>query len=166
MESFSYRTLELPFSDEVSTLSDISKRGREALSIYDQINGRHYSGLDTITTARISELLEDFDHQECHIALDPTTRKVIGTMSLDLSGRNLHDSAWVTGISVDRDYQGLGIGKELLTIARQGAVQRSLGTIALRSVPSAIPFYLKQGFAYLNEQEDTPQPVMSRLAVD
>lgn len=157
MDTFTYRPLLLPESATVYDPADISPQIAETLEVYDIINGRNYSPFDPINFGRAVELLEEFDEQECHVAIDQEEGKTAGVINF---GAMPHKGwLWITGIAVSPDYQRLGIGRNLLLQAERSAQQQAVGALALRSVEAVIPYYERHGFEII---EDGSQPVMRR----
>lgn len=75
-----------------------------------------------------------------------------------LNGEMMPDALHIRQMSVHRDQQGQGIGRQLLEAAAQFAIGRGIGALTLttfRDVAWNEPFYRKSGFVTL-AREDVP----------
>lgn len=136
------------------------KRVLDALSVYDGINGREYGLFDTIPPYRAEEMMEKLQSHNWWIGLvaretGHDEEPVVASAAVLLEPGK--DRMWIDGVSVARDYQGTGIGSEIIYDIIQTAKRNKLGYVALKSVPHAVEFYQRRGFEVV---EPARQPIM------
>jgi ribosomal protein S18 acetylase RimI-like enzyme len=112
------------------------------LSVYEGINGRTKPGFD-----QTIKLLESFADQTCLVA-SPTDEPDEIAAVANVGFNHGHQKAWIAGIATHPDYQGQGIGSEMMERIEEEARNRHLASLALYSVQQekTISFYNKRGF--------------------
>lgn len=118
-----------------------------------------------IPPAKLNPLLIDFLEQAQIIKAIPTLQteniafavedhgKIIGGMSLKLTGESLHLSL----LAVDKKQQNKGLGSQLIQAAEDFARKKQLTTITLTTKSyQALPFYLKHDYQIFAELSDVP----------
>jgi GNAT superfamily N-acetyltransferase len=101
--------------------------------------------------AALAEAIES-DRAEIFVAIDEAAAYVgICTVYLDLHSVRYGPRAWVEDLAVDPGRRSQGVGKALLTAAREWAFERGASHLELDSAearPDAHRFYEREGAAY------------------
>lgn len=149
--------IKLPTEDEFLEGGDFDAKTRQILTIYDEIYGR--TGIE-LSPHRIAYLLEKFEQQSTFIARDQDEDNEIVAVA---NVRFEQDQAFIEGIAVHPDWRHEGVGRELMTFIEEQGRQRQLGSVALRSVTSALVIYERLGYEYVNPDDaDARLPLMRK----
>ena len=73
--------------------------------------------------------------------------KVVGCAAVSI----VESVAFIECVYINTDYQGLGIGKKLITACEEDEFSKKAGKINLHAVLSAVKFYQKMGFHFEKE---------------
>lgn len=73
--------------------------------------------------------------------------KVVGSAAVSLE----NSVAYISCVYTNSDYQGLGIGRKLMTAVEKDEISVKAGKMYLHAIMTASPFYKKVGFHYETE---------------
>ena len=151
----------LPDADEISSIEDLSETDYEILSLYAKSNPKYNVELDLDETL---EILDEFKDQTCLIASpenEPDEIAAVANVDFYRGKRQ----AWIDGIATHPEYRGQKFGTEMIRFIENESKARTLATIALNSIPTAIQFYTKNGFDADDMQPESAKDelVMTKL---
>ena len=84
-----------------------------------------------------------------HLYVAKKSEKIIGCAGIGRF-KNLEDECVIVSFFVASDWQGKGIGKELLKTIEKDDIYLRVRRVEVASSLNAVPFYLKNGFKYKN----------------
>lgn len=155
-----FREYDLPTDTNYMDLDEVPEDTKQILDIYDGIYGR----AAVYRAERANELLDKFVDQQCFIVEEDES----GEDDMDvIAVANYRQEmkrgfAWLEGLAVRDDYRrqrtvGRFVLENLVEITRESG----LFEIRLKSVPTAVPFYQRNGFVVIEGNKDFVQPNMS-----
>lgn len=143
----------LPSGASYVSLDEVPEDARDILGIYNAINGQ--DGVDCASD--INQLLDEFEDQHCYVVeadeddIEDDDSPVLAVANYRKEYRAGY--AWLEGLAVRPQDRKLGlVGRFALRNLVEVTRESGLSEIRLRSVPSAVSFYQRNGFVVLDEE--------------
>jgi ribosomal protein S18 acetylase RimI-like enzyme len=156
-----FREYELPVDANYASVDEVPEATRQILEVYEAINNR-----STIyRPERVNALLDEFVGQECYIVEDEEESdedylELLGVANYRKERKK--GFGWVDGLAVHPEQRSIGVGRFVLDNLVEITRDSGLSEIRLKSVPSAVSFYQRNGFVVMEESLNDPHPYMSR----
>lgn len=125
--------------EDISQIPNLIKR---AIIERDNHNYTHEQIVLSSSYYTAEKFCEDFDNKIVYVCVDED--KVVGTGTL-YKGE-------IMACFILPEYQGKGIGKEIVMALEKEAIRKGLPKVWLVSVLSAVKFYEKLGYVFVNEK--------------